>query len=122
MAVATARPLSGGRNVAVARANPVEGSSFAPQIGVSDNSLYRYDEFGGFDSQTRDNSQSRQSTPFVNRLGASFAPSTNETSDSRQDSRFQLMMQRGISMYEETVRMSNSRPESRPGAVMNYLF
>lgn len=120
MAVATARSLSGGRNVATERASPVEGASFAPQIGVSDSSIYRYDDPGSFESGQQQQQQKQSGTPFVARVSASYQSDSNAAADPAEGI-FQSLVRQGIGAYESTMRVTSPNT-TRPGSVMNYLF
>ncbi|HTH16662.1 MAG TPA: hypothetical protein VL974_08425 [Magnetospirillum sp.] len=120
-AAATARPLSGGRNVASVSGG-VEGADFSPQIGVDDNRLWRYD-----DEQTPDFGQQKkqddQATPFVSRLATAFqVGDTEESTEAGGAGRISLFqMIYGIAMYEANLKITMAGGV-RPGSVLNSLF
>jgi len=121
-AAATARPASGGRNVAAANAAPLEGAVFSPQIGVNDNRLLRYEEemrFGADDHREPE----QRGTPFVVRAASAFkAEEVDETTGGGSgEGRFLSMVMRGVGTYERNMRVTT--PGSvRPGSVLNYVY
>lgn len=118
-AAATARTVSGGRNVAsVGRG--VEGTDFSPQIEVSDNRLWRFDEERSFDLN-RDNHRDEQATPFIARSYNGFkVEETEDTADTGSGGRVFLdAMMRAISIYEANTRLTTPGAV-RPGSVLNY--
>lgn len=120
-AAATARPASGGRNVASVSGGPAEAAGFSTQIGVSDNRLLRYDEELDFGfSEHRD--PDRQGTPFMARSASSFrAELADEATGGESASVFMDYVMRGVGTYEHNMRVTT--PGSvRPGSVLNYLY
>lgn len=118
-AAATARPASGGRNVAsVGRG--VEGADFSPQIEINDNRLWRFDEEREFDSD-REQNKKEQATPFISRSYNGFkVGETEETADSGGAGRvFMDTMIRAIGIYEANIRLTTPGAV-RPGSVLNY--
>ncbi|MCR6632486.1 MAG: hypothetical protein NVV74_21930 [Magnetospirillum sp.] len=120
-AAATARPASGGRNVASVGPG-VEGADFSPQIGVNDNRLWRYDEERSFD-QERDGHEQEKATPFVMRAAKGFQVEESEdVSESGGAGRvFLAMVLRGIGIYETNMRLTTAGAV-RPGSVLNFRF
>lgn len=120
-AAATARPASGGRNVASATGGPVESVNFAPQTGVQDNRILRYDEEFDFDFNDESAPQ-HQGTPFVIRQASAFsAESVEDQREAESPRTFLGMVLRGVGAYESNMRVT--APGSvRPGSVMNYLY
>ncbi len=118
-AAATARPLSGGRNVASVGAG-VEGAGFSPQIGVNDNRLWRYDEERQFDLD-REQQQQERATPFIIRAANGFrADEAEETTDAGGSGKVFLdALLRGIGIYESNMRRTTPGAV-RPGSVLNY--
>lgn len=118
-AAATARPLSGGRNVASVGAG-VESAGFSPQIGVNDNRLWRFDEETQFEFQ-RESEQQQQATPFVIRASNGFRVDEAEeaTGGNSGGGVFLDTMLRGISIYESNMRRTTPGAV-RPGSVLNY--
>lgn len=120
-AAATARPASGGRNVASVSGAPAEEATFSSQIGVNDNRLLRYDEELEFGfSQQRDPEQ--QGTPFMAKAASSFqAELADEASGGSSSGLFMDYVMRGVGTYEHNMRVTT--PGSvRPGSVLNYLY
>lgn len=120
-AAATARPASGGRNVASASGGPAEAVGFSSQIGVNDNRLLRYDEeldFGFSEQHEPD----RQGTPFMSRLASGFqADLADEAVGGDSSGIFMDYVMRGVGTYEHNMRVTT--PGSvRPGSVLNYLY
>lgn len=118
-AAATARPVSGGRNVAsVGRG--VVGTDFSPQIEVNDNRLWRFDEEKQFE-QEGERRREEQATPFITRSYNGFrVDEADETNDSGNTDRFFLdTMIRAIGIYENNIRLTTPGAV-RPGSVMNY--
>ena len=120
-AAATARPASGGRNVASVSGVPAEEAVFSSQIGVNDNRLLRYDEeldFGFSEHHDPD----RHGTPFMARAASSFqAELADEATGGGASGLFMVYVQRGVGTYEHNMRVTT--PGSvRPGSVLNYLY
>lgn len=120
-AAATARPASGGRNVASVGPG-VEGTDFSPQIGVNDNRLWRFDEERTFDRE-RDDQQQQQATPFIIRLSNGFkVDEAEETTDAGGTGKVFLdTVLRGIGIYESNMRRTTPGAV-RPGSVLNYRY
>jgi hypothetical protein len=119
-AAATARPASGGRNVASVSGS-VEGAGFNPQIGVNDNRLWRFDEERTFDLE-RDNQQQERATPFIIRAANGFrVEEAEESADGGGGTVFLDAVLRGVGIYETNMRRTMPGA-ARPGSVMNYRF
>lgn len=120
-AAATARPASGGRNVASVGAG-VESADFSPQIGVNDNRLWRYDEERQFDLDHGQQEQQR-ATPFVVRAANGFkVDEAEEATDSGGTGKVFLdTLLRGIGIYESNMR-TTTPGAVRPGSVLNFRY
>lgn len=120
-AAATARPASGGRNVASVSSTAPEEAVFSSQIGVSDNRLLRYDEELDLGFSDHRDSDAR-STPFMSKAASSFqAELADEASGGGSSSLFMDYVMRGVGTYEHNMRVTT--PGSvRPGSVLNYLY
>lgn len=120
-AAATARPASGGRNVASVSSTAPEEAVFSSQIGVSDNRLLRYDEELDLGFSDHRESDSR-GTPFMSKAASSFqAELADEASGGGSSSLFMDYVMRGVGTYEHNMRVTT--PGSvRPGSVLNYLY
>lgn len=120
-AAATARPASGGRNVASVGAG-VEGAGFSPQIGVNDNRLWRYDDEQEFDFEGEQQRQ-KSATPFVNRAAGGFKVDlAEEAGESGAGGRVFLgEVLRGIGVYEYNMRVTTPGAV-RPGSVLNFRY
>lgn len=119
-AAATARPASGGRNVASVTGAPLEGAGFSPHIGINDNRLVRYDEDLHFDFDEGAEPE-QQGTPFIIRASNGFKVEAADETSENSGGAFLDMLTRGVGTYENTMRVT--RPGAvRPGSVMNYLF
>ncbi|WP_173981172.1 hypothetical protein [Magnetospirillum sp. UT-4] len=121
-AAATARPASGGRNVASVNVGALEEAGFSPQIGINDNRLFRYDEERSFDfSERREPEQ--KATPFIIRATNGFR--VDEVDDGQSASSgggaFLDMVMRGVGTYENNMRITTPGTV-RPGSVLNYLY
>lgn len=119
-AAATARPASGGRNVASV-SGIAEESGFSSQIGVNDNRLLHYDDeldFGFSEQQQRQ----QPGTPFMARSASSFqAELADEATGGESANVFMDFITRGVGTYEHNMRVTT--PGSvRPGSVLNYLY
>lgn len=119
-AAATARPVSGGRNVASASTAPLEGVGFSPQIGVNDNRLWRYDDEAEFESQSENQPQQR-GTPFIIRSAGGFKVELAEeaAADTGGGRFFLSELMHGIGVYEFNTRITTPGAV-RPGSVFNY--
>lgn len=118
-AAATARPVSGGRNVAsVGRG--VEGTDFSPQIEINDNRLWRFDEERQFDLD-REHHREEQATPFIARSYNGFkVEEAEDSADAGGTGRVFLdTMIKAISVYEANIRLTTPGAV-RPGSVLNY--
>lgn len=117
-AAATARPVSGGRNVA--STGRVEGTDFSPQIEINDNRLWRFDEERSFDLD-RDDSREEQATPFIARAYNGFKVEEAEDAMEANNSGrvFLDALTRGIGIYEANIRLTTPGAV-RPGSVLNY--
>lgn len=120
-AAATARPASGGRNVASV-APGVEGAGFSPQIGVNDNRLWRFDEETQFEFE-REPDQQQQATPFIIRAANGFkVEEAEESTDAGGSGKVFLdAVLRGIGIYESNMRRTTPGAV-RPGSVLNYRY
>lgn len=118
-AAATARPVSGGRNVA-STGRGVIGTDFSPQIEINDNRLWRFDEEREFE-QDREDSQKKQATPFIARAYNGFkVDEAEEATDANATGKVFLdTMIRAISIYESNIRLTTPGAV-RPGSVLNY--
>jgi len=120
-AAATARPASGGRNVASVSSTAPEEAVFSSQIGVNDNRLLRYDEELDLSfSEHRD--PDAHGTPFMSKAASSFqAELADEATGGGSSSVFMDYVMRGVGTYEHNMRVTT--PGSvRPGSVLNYLY
>lgn len=120
-AAATARPASGGRNVASVSSTAPEEAVFSSQIGVSDNRLLRYDEELDLGFSDHRDSDAR-GTPFMSKAASSFqAELADEATGGGSSSLFMDYVMRGVGTYEHNMRVTT--PGSvRPGSVLNYLY
>lgn len=120
-AAATARPASGGRNVASVGPG-VMGADFSPQIGVNDNRLWRYDDEGenNFDKESQ---QQKYATPFIIHASNGFrVDEAEEGTDAGNVGKVFLdMVLYGIGVYEGNARLTTAGVV-RPGSVLNYLY
>lgn len=124
-AAATSRVGAGGRNVASVTQTRVEGSSFAPQIGVNNESILHYDDPGqGGDSRGQRRREDWPQAEFVALLGRGAGAglaAAEQGGDAGGGRPFLTEMMRAVVTYEANMRATN--PGSvRPGSVMNYLF
>ncbi|MBR9973529.1 hypothetical protein [Magnetospirillum sulfuroxidans] len=120
-AAATARPASGGRNVASVNGGPAEAAGFSSQIGVNDNRLLRYDDELDF-GFSEHHEPGQQGTPFMSRLASSFqADLADEAVGGGSSGIFMDYVMRGVGTYEHNMRVTT--PGSvRPGSVINYMY
>ncbi|MBI2241186.1 MAG: hypothetical protein HYU59_10345 [Magnetospirillum gryphiswaldense] len=121
-AAATARPASGGRNVASVSSTSPEEAVFSSQIGVNDNRLLRYDDELDLGFSDQRDPDSRGSTPFMSKAASSFqAELADEATGGGSASVFMDYVMRGVGTYEHNMRVTT--PGSvRPGSVLNYLY
>ncbi|MGE5547936.1 MAG: hypothetical protein ACM33T_13615 [Solirubrobacterales bacterium] len=122
-AAATARPVSGGRNVASATGQPLEGSGFSQQIGVNDNALLRYEDDLGFDSGDKGQQQQEAYTPLLSRAAAGFRvdEAEEELNSTAPPRLFLAEVMRGVGVYEHNMRVTTPGTV-KPGSVLNFLF
>ena len=120
-AAATARPASGGRNVASVGPG-VEGAGFSPQIGVNDNRLWRFDEETQFEFEQQ-SEQQQQATPFIIRASNGFKVEEADEANGGNSGGgvFLDTMLRGIGIYESNMRRTTPGAV-RPGSVLNYRY
>ncbi len=120
VAAATARPASGGRNVASSR-DPLEEVGFSAQVGISDNKLWRYDEETQFDADGESNPQNRDRPFFIMPLRPVFMAETVEEAGELAGSErvFLSAVLRGIGVYEAYMRITTPGGV-RTGSVLNY--
>lgn len=118
-AAATARPVSGGRNVA-STGRGVIGTDFSPQIEINDNRLWRFDEEREYE-QDREDSPKEQATPFIARAYSGFkVDEAEEAIDAGGTGKVFLdTMIRAIGIYETNIRLTTAGAV-RPGSVLNY--
>lgn len=118
-AAATARPVSGGRNVASSSRSVME-ADFSPQIEINDNRLWRFDEERSFDSE-REERREEQATPFIARAYNGFkVEEAEDAADSGASGRVFLdAVVRAIGIYEANIRLTTPGAV-RPGSVLNY--
>lgn len=121
-AAATARPASGGRNVASVGPG-VEGTGFSPQIGVNDNRLWRFDDERQFDLERDHHQEQEQATPFIVRAANGFkVEEAEETADADGNGKVFLdAVLHGIGVYESNMRRTTPGAV-RPGSVLNYRY
>lgn len=120
-AAATARPVSGGRNVASVR-DEVEGSGFSPQIGVNDNSLLRYEDDLQFNSGNQGQQQREDYTPLMFRSVIGFqVEEAEQGTDSGGGRVFLADLMSGVGAYEQTMRVTTPGMV-KAGSVLNYLY
>lgn len=116
-AAATARTVSGGRNVASV-GRDVEASGFAPQIEVNDNRLWRFDDERS--DLNRDHRREEHAGGFVARAYSGFrVEDVEETADTGAGRVFLDALMRAISIYEANTRLFTPGA-IRPGSVMNF--
>lgn len=122
-AAATARPLSGGRNVASQSAAAIEALDFTQQIGVNDNAILRREQdmwLGGDGRRRRDEHEG--ATPFVFRAASSFqVDEVEETMPQSEGGTFLAQVMQGVGAYEANMRVTTPGTV-RPGSVLNYLY
>jgi len=119
VAAATARPASGGRNVASSR-DPLEETGFSAQVGISDNRLWRYDEETQFDADGESRSPHRGAPFFVPSPAAFKAETVEEAPEASGAGRvFLSAVLRGIGIYEAYMRITTPGAV-RAGSVLNY--
>lgn len=118
-AAATARPVSGGRNVA-STGRGVVSADFSPQIEINDNRLWRFDEERSFDTEHEEHRE-EQATPFIARAFNGFkVEEAEEATDAGAAGRvFLNTVIRAIGIYEANVRLTTPGAV-RPGSVLNY--
>lgn len=118
-AAATARPVSGGRNVA-SSARGVVDTDFSPQIEINDNRLWRFDEERSFDTEPEERRE-KQATPFIARAYNGFkVEEAEDAADAGGAGRVFLdTVVRAISIYEANTRLTTPGAV-RPGSVLNY--
>lgn len=118
-AAATARPVSGGRNVA-STGRGVVSADFSPQIEINDNRLWRFDEERSFDTEHEERHEER-ATPFIVRAYSGFrVEEAEEAADAGGAGRVFLdTVIRAIGVYEANVRLTTPGAV-RPGSVLNY--
>lgn len=118
-AAATARPVSGGRNVASSSRGVVD-ADFSPQIEINDNRLWRFDEERSFDTD-REEHPEEQATPFIARAYNGFK--VEEAEDAAEAGGagrvFLNTVLRAIGIYEANIRLTTPGAV-RPGSVLNY--
>lgn len=121
-AAATARPASGGRNVASVGGG-VEGTGFSLQIGVNDNRLWRFDDERQFDLERDQQHQQQQATPFIVRSSNGFrVDEAEESADAGGTGKVFLdMVLRGVGIYESNMRRTTPGAV-RPGSVLNQRY
>lgn len=118
-AAATARPASGGRNVASVNSKPLEEIGFGQHIGVNDNDLWRYDDETSFDFQGEDQPRER-ATPLISRAATGFKlEQADESGDAGGGRLFLAELMHGIGIYEFNMRITTPGAV-RPGSVLNY--
>lgn len=118
-AAATARPVSGGRNVASTGRGVVD-ADFSPQIEINDNRLWRFDEERSFDSEQEESPQ-EHATPFIARAHSGFqVEEAEDAADAGGAGRVFLdTFIRAIGVYEANIRLTTPGLV-RPGSVLNY--
>ncbi|MGE5504824.1 MAG: hypothetical protein ACM31L_10410 [Actinomycetota bacterium] len=124
-AAATSRVGSGGRNVATYAQPRVEDLSFAPNIGVNEESILHYRQQSQFEEGTgkrrRDDSRSGVFTPLIMRNLLAYQATESDPGSDNPDANFRSDMVRGIGAYETSLR-ATAPPSVRPGSVLNYLY
>lgn len=120
-AAATARPVSGGRNVASVR-ETIEESGFSAQIGVNDNASFRYEDELEFDTRGEKRHQQEGYTPLLFRTQLGFqVEAAEERADSGGGSVFLAELMHGVGAYEQTMR-ATTPGMVKAGSVLNYLY
>lgn len=121
-AAATARPLSGGRNVASVTGAPIEETGFSAQIGVNDNRMWRYDEEREFDFD-EEKQQQQRATPFIIHSvnGFKVDEAVEAVSATFGENVFLTEVLHGIGIYENNMRII-SPTSVRRGSVLNFRF
>jgi hypothetical protein len=120
-AAATARPISGGRNVASVTGGPLEASGFSEQIGVNDNRMWRYDDEREFDFEG-EGQQQKYATPFIIRSSNGFkVDEAEEATDPGSGYAFLNEILRGVGVYENNMRVI-SPGAVRRGSVLNFRY
>jgi hypothetical protein len=120
VAAATARPASGGRNVASSR-DLLEEVGFSTQVGINDSKLWRYDEETQFDADDESPSKRRERPFFTLPARPAFVAETVEAAGEAASSErvFLSAVLRGIGVYEAHMRIITPGG-IRAGSVLNY--
>jgi len=125
IAAATARVGNGGRNVASNTRADVEKMDFAPQMGVNEESILRFQQEAGQtnpDGRRQNREQRSGFSPLLARNAYATGLDTPEEANADGSPKLFLdQVMRGIGTYEENMRVT-SPASVKPGSVMNYLF
>ncbi len=120
-AAATARPVSGGRNVASVR-EAIEESGFSAQIGVNDNAFLRYEDELEFDTRGDGRQPQQGYTPLLYRTQMGFqVEAAEEQSEGGGGKLFLAELMHGVGAYEQTMRVTTPGMV-KAGSVLNYLY
>lgn len=120
-AAATARPVTGGRNVASTREH-IEEMGFSSQIGVNDNAYMRYEDDLGFDTRRESEHRQQGYTPLLYRTQMGFqVEAAEERTDGGGGKVFLTELMHGVGAYEQTMRVTTPGMV-KAGSVLNYLY
>lgn len=122
LVAASARPASGGRNVASVSRDPLGEAEFSAQLGINDNSILLYDEERA-ETEQRKKRQEKRGTPFMVRAAWGFTvEEIDDTLDHKGPAKiFLAILLHGIETYESNMRLTTPGAV-RPGSVVNYLY
>lgn len=125
-AAASSRVGTGGRNVASVTQHRVEGMSFAPNIGVNEESILHYNDQSQFEDggsgRRRKEERGGQFTPLISRGAFGYMVDEAEEATTANDPQvFLTDVMRGIGTYESNMR-ATSPVTVRPGSVLNYMY
>jgi hypothetical protein len=125
-AAASSRVGTGGRNVASVSQYRVEDLSFAPNIGVNEESMLHYQDQskfeGGGGGRKRQEERGTQFTPLITRGAFGFkVEEAEEATLAGEAPVFLTDVMRGVGTYESNMR-ATSPITVRPGSVMNYMY
>lgn len=120
-AAATARPISGGRNVASVR-DHVDELGFSNHVGLNDNGLLRYEDELAFDTKGEKREHQDAYTPLMFRTQLGFqVEQAEETLGATSGGTFLSELMTGVGAYEQTLRVTTPGMV-KAGSVLNYLY
>jgi hypothetical protein len=124
-AAASSRVGTGGRNVASVTQHRVEDLSFAPNIGVNEESILHYNDQSQSESgggRRRKEEHGGHFTPLISRGAFGFKVDEAEEANAGSDHEvFLTDVMRGIGTYESNMR-TTSPVTVKPGSVLNYMY